>query len=53
MADNVIKFRRPEKQPEPPKQRAPRELPAWLWWLAILVLAVVLVAVLQPAAFFG
>lgn len=53
MADNVIKFRRPEKRPEPPRQRVPREPPAWLWWLAILALAVVLVAVLQPAAFFG
>lgn len=54
MADNVVKFRRIEKKPEPKApqpQKQPPKLPGWLPWAGIVVLAVVLTAVSYPAAF--
>jgi len=50
MADNVVKFRKIEKKPDPraPQQRPPGEppkLPGWLPWVALVVLAVALTAI--------
>ena len=43
MSDNVLKFRRPEKQPEPPKARPPRgPMPNWLPFAVLLGVAVVI-----------
>lgn len=43
MSDNVVKFRRPEKQPEPPKVRPPRgPLPNWLPFAVLLGLTLVI-----------
>lgn len=40
MSDNVLKFRRPEKQPEPPKPKPPRgPMPNWLPFAVLLALA--------------
>ena len=48
MSDNVVKFRRPEKQPEPPKARPPRgPMPNWLPFVALLALALVIYFVQQ------
>ena len=58
MADNVVKFRKIEKKPDPkvpPKSRPPGEppeTPAWLPWIVIVALAVGLVA-LQNMGIFG
>lgn len=57
MADNVVKFRKIEKKPEPrtPHQQRPKgeppRFPAWLPWVAIVVIAVVLTAISNPALF--
>jgi hypothetical protein len=56
MADNVVKFRKIEKKPDPraPQQRPPGEppkLPAWLPWVALVVIAVALTAISNPALF--
>ena len=46
MSDNVVKFRRPEKQPEPPKARPPRgPMPNWLPFAVLLALAVAIYVV--------
>lgn len=43
MSDNVVKFRRPEKQPEPPKTRPPRgPMPNWLPFAVLVGLALVI-----------
>jgi len=53
MSDNVIKFRQPEKKPEPPKPRKPRgPMPGWLPFACILALAVIIYLV-QQAGFLG
>jgi hypothetical protein len=57
MADNVVKFRKIEKKPDPkaPQQQRPPgkppSFPGWLPWVVLVVLAVVLTAVSNPAAF--
>ncbi|WP_156464094.1 hypothetical protein [Devosia sp. Leaf420] len=40
MSDNVIKFRRPEKNPEPPQPKKPRgPMPSWLPFAVLLAIA--------------
>ena len=57
MADNVVKFRKIEKKPDPKApqpQRPPGEppkFPAWLPWVALVVLAVGLAVLQNPGAF--
>ena len=45
MSDNVVKFRRPEKKPDPAKPRP--GMPGWLPWAGLIGLAVILTAVQQ------
>lgn len=47
MSDNVVQFRRIEKKPDPkpPKQRP--ELPGWIWFVAIVAIAVAIYLVQQ------
>jgi hypothetical protein len=42
MSDNVIKFRRPEKKPEPKPQRPRGPMPGWVPFVGLLVIAVVI-----------
>ncbi|WP_160297845.1 hypothetical protein [Devosia chinhatensis] len=42
MSDNVLKFRRPEKQPEPPVKKPRGPLPAWLPFAVLLAVALVI-----------
>ncbi|UYN98269.1 MAG: hypothetical protein KIT02_09815 [Devosia sp.] len=52
MSDNVVKFRRPEKKPDPeaPKPRAP--LPGWLPF-AVLVGVALVIFFAQRSGLFG
>ena len=50
MADNVVKFRKLEKKPEPPVRKNP-QWPGWLPWVAIVVIALALVLVFNPGVF--
>jgi hypothetical protein len=40
MSDNVVKFRRPEKQPEPKPVKVRGPMPVWLPFVLLLALAV-------------
>ncbi|SMQ75751.1 hypothetical protein SAMN06295905_2418 [Devosia lucknowensis] len=42
MSDNVVKFRRPEKKPEPkpPRQRGP--MPRWVPFAVLFAIAIVI-----------
>lgn len=40
MSDNVIKFRRIEKQPEPPVKKPRGPLPTWVPFVALVVVAI-------------
>ncbi|WP_161796927.1 DotU family type IV/VI secretion system protein [Devosia soli] len=52
MSDNVIKFRRPEKKPEPPKSRPPRgPMPNWVPFAVLVAVALVIYAVSQAGLF--
>lgn len=42
MSDNVIKFRRPEKTPEPQKERRRGPMPGWAPFIALLAVALVI-----------
>lgn len=42
MSDNVIKFRRIEKQPEPPVKKPRGPLPSWVPFAALIAVAVVI-----------
>ena len=42
MTENVVKFRRPEKKPEPPVKKPRGPLPAWVPWLGLVALAIVI-----------
>lgn len=42
MSDNVIKFRRPEKKPEPKKERQSGPIPRWLPFVALFAVALVI-----------
>jgi len=47
MSDNVVKFRRPEKKPEPPQRQPRGPMPGWVPFAGILALAVVIYVVGQ------
>lgn len=47
MSENVIKFRRPEKQPEPPQKEPRRPLPSWAPMAILVAVAVVIYLVGQ------
>ena len=56
MADNVVKFRKIENKPDPKgsqqrPQGDPPKLPAWLPWVLLVVVAVALTAISNPAVF--
>jgi hypothetical protein len=52
MSDNVVKFRRPEKKPEPPKPKPPRgPMPNWLPFAVLVALALVIYFVGQAGLF--
>jgi hypothetical protein len=42
MTENVLKFRRPEKKPEPPVKKPRGPLPGWVPWLGLVAVAVVI-----------
>lgn len=52
MADNVVKFRKIEKKPDPQKPRKKPELPGWAVWVGLIVVAVAVYS-LQRAGLFG
>ncbi|QQR39555.1 hypothetical protein [Devosia rhizoryzae] len=47
MNDNVVKFRRPEKKPEPPVRKPRGPTPGWLPFAVLLAVALVIYAVGQ------
>lgn len=47
MSDNVVKFRRPDKKPESPKQRSRGPLPGWVPFAGLLALAILIFFVQQ------
>lgn len=47
MSDNVVKFRRIEKKPEPKPPTKRPELPGWIWFVALVAVAVVIYGVQQ------
>jgi hypothetical protein len=50
MSDNVIKFRRPEKQIEPPVKKPRGPMPNWAPFALLVVLAIVIYAFGQFSA---
>ena len=52
MSDNVIKFRKIEKKPDPKPPGKPPELPGWVPFAGVVLLAVVIYAV-QSAGLLG
>lgn len=42
MSDNVVKFRRPEKKPDPEGPKPRRPLPGWVPFAGLLLLALVI-----------
>jgi hypothetical protein len=40
MSDNVVKFRRIEKKPEPTPPRRRPEIPGWVWFAVLVAVAV-------------
>lgn len=52
MSDNVVKFRRIEKQPEPPVKKPGGPLPDWVPFAVLVAVAVAIYAVRQTG-FFG
>ena len=47
MSDNVIKFRRIEKKPEPPAKKPRGPMPGWVPFVGLVVVAVVIYFVQQ------
>lgn len=52
MSDNVIKFRRLEKQPEPPQKKPRGPVPAWVPFVVLVALALAIYGG-QRAGLFG
>ena len=52
MSDNVVKFRRIEKKPEPPGKKPRGPMPAWVPF-AVLVAVAVGIYVLQQSGMLG
>jgi hypothetical protein len=42
MSDNVIKFRRPEKKPEPKSERQRGPVPRWVPFVALFAVALII-----------
>ncbi|MEQ8601283.1 MAG: hypothetical protein RLP98_15290 [Devosia sp.] len=42
MSENVIKFQRPEKKPEPPVKKPRGPLPGWVPFAVLIVIALVI-----------
>jgi len=42
MSDNVVKFRRPEKKPEPKKSGPRAPMPGWVPFAGLVVVALVI-----------
>jgi hypothetical protein len=42
MSDNVIKFRRPEKKPEPKVERQRGPVPRWVPFVALFAVALII-----------
>ena len=51
MTENVLKFRRPEKKPDPKPPRKP-DLPGWAPWLGLVAVAVA-IYLAQQAGWLG
>jgi hypothetical protein len=47
MSENVVKFRRPEKKPEPPVKKPRGPLPGWLPFAVLVAIAVAVYAARQ------
>lgn len=47
MSDNVVKFRKPEKKPEPKPPSKELELPGWVPFAALVAVALAIYAVQQ------
>jgi len=52
MTENVIKFRRPEKKPEPPVKKPRGPMPGWVPWAVLVGVALAIYAA-QQAGFLG
>ena len=52
MSDNVIKFRRIEKKPEPPAKKPRGPMPGWVPFVGLVVVAV-LIYFVQRAGLLG
>jgi len=52
MSENVIKFRRPEKKPEPPQKKPRAPMPSWAPMAGLVVVAV-LIYLGQQSGVFG
>ena len=52
MSDNVIKFRKIEKKPDPKQPRKPPELPGWAPFVILVALALAIYAA-QNAGLMG
>jgi len=53
MSDNVVKFRRIEKEPEKKPPRKKPEMPGWLPWVGLVVVALAIYAVQQSGLLGG
>jgi hypothetical protein len=53
MSDNVVKFRRIEKKPEPPVKKPRGPAPAWVPFAALVAIAVVIYFVQQSGMLGG
>lgn len=51
MSDNVIKFRRPEKKPEPKLNKPRGPMPGWLPFAILLLLALIIFFVQRAGLF--
>jgi len=47
MSDNVLKFRRPEKQPEPPEHKPRGPMPGWVPFAVLVAVALIIFSVQQ------
>jgi hypothetical protein len=47
MTDNVVKFRRIEKKPEPPVKKPRGPMPGWVPWAGLVAVALVIYVVQQ------
>jgi hypothetical protein len=47
MSENIVKFRRPEKKPEPPVRKPRGPLPGWVPFAGVVVLAMAIYLVQQ------